>query len=142
MTGTVSVRGAFRWLLVLFYGAAGYLHLANPGPFLSIMPPGVPAPDEVVALTGIAELLGAAGLVQWRSASLRRAAGIGLALYALCVWPANMQHMLNDMAQEDSGLGLAYHGPRLAFQPVLIWLALWAGKATDWPLARHRDPTK
>ena len=55
---------------------------------------------------------------------------------------ANVQHMLNDMALTDGGLGLAYHGPRLAFQPVLIWLALWAGEATDWPLARRRFPTK
>ena len=84
-----------------------------------------------------AELMGAAGLVQGWSRDIRIAAGAGLALYALCVWPANVHHMMLDLAREDGGLGLAYHVPRLLFQPVLIWLALWAGKATDWPFARR-----
>lgn len=121
-------RTVLRWLLALFYGAAGMFHLVKPAPFLAIMPPGVPAPAAVVALTGIAELLGAAGLVQPWSLPLRRAAGWGLAAYALCVWPANVQHMFNDMARADQGLGLGYHLPRLTFQPVLIWLAWWVSR--------------
>ena len=67
---------------------------------------------------------------RWRSRglpALRRAGGIGLALYALCVWPANVNHMLIDLARTDGGgLPLAYHLPRLAAQPLLIWAALWA----------------
>lgn len=133
------IRTGLRWLLALFYGAAGYLHLANSAPFLSITPPWVPAPGPVVALTGIAELAGAVGLLQPWSAPLRRAAGWGLAAYALCVWPANFQHFLLDQARPDGGLGLGYHIPRLAAQPLLIWLALWASAATDWPFrARSR----
>jgi uncharacterized membrane protein len=130
------IRAALRWALALLYAAAGYFHLAAPRPFLTITPGWVPAPEWVVALTGVAELLGAAALVQWTSTKLRRAAGIGLALYALCVWPANFQHMAIDLARADGGLGLAYHLPRLTFQPVLVWLALWAGEATEWPFAR------
>ncbi len=126
------LRTVLRWVLALFYGAAGAVHLVNPAPFLGIMPRWVPAPYEVVLLTGVAELAGAAALVQPWSPALRRAAGWGLALYALCVWPANVQHMLNDL-ERGGGLGLGYHVPRLAFQPVLIWLALWAAHATDWP---------
>lgn len=121
-------RTVLRWLLALLYAAAGVSHLINPVPFLTIMPPLVPAPEAVVALTGIAELLAAAGLVQPWSPALRRAAGWGLAAYALCVWPANVQHMINDMARPDQGLGLGYHLPRLAFQPVLIWLAWWVSR--------------
>ena len=122
------IRTGLRWLLALFYAAAGVIHLANPAPFLAIMPPWVPAPGPVVALTGIAELAGAAGLLQPWSVPLRRAAGWGLAAYALCVWPANVQHMLIDLARPDHGLGLGYHVPRLAFQPVLIWLAWWVSR--------------
>ena len=121
-------RALLRWLLALFYGAAGVIHIVNPAPFLMIMPLWVPAPEAVVALTGIAELLGTAGLIQPWSPALRRAAGWGLAAYALCVWPANVQHMLNDWARPDQGLGLGYHLPRLAFQPVLIWLAWWVSR--------------
>ncbi len=121
-------RTVARWSLFLFYGLAGVLHLRAPHPFMAIMPPWVPFPAWVVMATGVAELLGAAGLLQSRSPQLRRAAGIGLALYALCVWPANVQHLLIDLARPDGGLGLGYHIPRLAAQPLLIWLALWAGE--------------
>ena len=44
--------------------------------------------------------------------------------------------MLLDLARADGGAGLAYHIPRLAAQPVLIWLALWASEVTDWPWKR------
>ena len=99
-----------------------------PAPFVGIVPPFVPHPALVVLLTGLAELAGAAGLVQPWSPPLRKAAGWGLAAYALCVWPANVQHMLIDMARPAGhGLPLAYHIPRLALQPVLIWWALKAG---------------
>lgn len=125
-----------RWLLGLFYFAAGVLHLALPAPFIGIMPPWVPEPDLVVALTGAAELAGAIGLVQTRSLPLRRAAGIGLALYALCVWPANFHHALSDIALSGVHLSWWYHGPRLALQPVIIWWALWASGVTDWPFNR------
>jgi uncharacterized membrane protein len=138
------IRTAARCLLVLFYGVAGYFHLAAPAPFLNIVPAWVPAPTTVIALTGVAELLGAAGLAQPWSAKLRQAAGWGLALYALCVWPANFHHMALDLARPDHGWGLAYHIPRLLAQPLIIWLALWASEAADWPFARRTNgiPTK
>jgi uncharacterized membrane protein len=62
---------------------------------------------------------------------------VGLALYALCVWPANFQHLTLDLARPDGGLGLGYHVPRLLAQPLIIWLALWAGEVTEWPFARR-----
>jgi uncharacterized membrane protein len=117
------------FLLALFYGFAGVMHLIAPAPFLLITPAWVPFPAAVVALTGVAELAGALGVAQWRRPDLRRAAGWGLALYALCVWPANFQHLLNDLASADGGAGLGYHIPRLAAQPLLIWLTLWASGA-------------
>ena len=133
------IRTGLLWLMAAFYGAAGYFHLANPAPFLLIIPPWVPAPEAIIALTGLAELAGAAGLIQPWSRPLRRAAGWGLAAYALCVWPANFQHLLLDLGRADGGAGLRYHIPRLALQPVLIWLALWVSGATDWPFAKGRS---
>jgi len=123
--------------LALFYGVAGVVHLAMPAPFLKIMPGIVPAPEMVVQLTGAAELAGATALLQRWSPGLRRAGGWGLAAYALCVWPANINHMAMDLARADGGLGLAYHIPRMLAQPVLIWAALWAGGVTDWPWRRR-----
>jgi uncharacterized membrane protein len=130
-------RRLCRRLLALFYAVAGVFHLALPHPFVAITPRWVPAPALVVALTGVAELAGALGLLQARSPRLRRAAGWGLATYALCVWPANFHHMALDLARADGGLGLAYHVPRLAAQPLLIWLALWASGAIDRPRRRR-----
>ena len=132
------IRTVLRWLLAAFYAFAGYMHIAAPDGFLSIMPPQVPYPEAFVFWTGVAELLGAVGLIQWQSKGLRQAAGIGLALYALCVWPANIHHFALDMARPDGGLGLGYHVPRMIAQPIIIWLALWVGEATDWPLRRSR----
>lgn len=132
-------QGVLRILLGALYGAAGVLHLALPAPFLKVTPGWVPAAPLVIALTGLAELAGAAALLQPWSAPLRRAAGWGLAAYALCVWPANINHMMMDLARPDHGLGLAYHLPRMAAQPLLIWAALWTGGVSAWPFARARD---
>ncbi|PZQ23702.1 MAG: hypothetical protein DI569_04370 [Sphingopyxis macrogoltabida] len=115
------------------YAYAGYRHLATPAPFLAITPPWVPQPGFVVAATGVAEIAGAIGLM---IPATRKAAGWGLALYALCVWPANFHHALANVAIGGQTLGWGYHGPRLALQPVIIWWALWASGATDWPLRR------
>lgn len=122
------IRRALRWLLAALYALAGVIHLIRPAPFLAITPGWVPAPEAVVLLTGVAEILGAIGLVQPFSGPLRRAAGWGLALYALCVWPANINHFMIDMARADGGLGLAYHLPRLFAQPLIIWLAWWVSR--------------
>jgi len=131
----MSGRAITRWLLVLLYLAAGVLHLAMPRPFLGITPHWVPYAPLVITLTGLAELAGALGLAQPWSPGLRRAAGWGLAAYALCVWPANINHLLLDMARPGHGLGWAYHGPRMVAQPLLIWAALWAGGVIRWPFA-------
>lgn len=134
------IRPIVRWLLAAAYGSAGAAHLLAPSPFVAILPAWVPLPAEIVALTGIAEALGAAALAQPWSAPLRRAGAIGLALYALCVWPANWNHMLIDLARADGGgLPLAYHIPRLAAQPAIVWAALWAGEVLDWPFRRRGE---
>lgn len=114
---------------------AGIAHLARPAGFIAITPQWVPMPETVIALTGIAELAGATGLM---IPPLRRAAAIGLALYALCVWPANFNHALHDIPLGGAHLSWWYHGPRLALQPVIIWWALWAGTVIDWPFGRRR----
>ena len=132
-------RAVCRVVLALLYGLAGYMHLARPEPFLSITPDWVPLAPEVIFWTGVAELLGAAGLLQPWSAPVRRAAAWGLAAYAVCVFPANINHFAMDMARPDGGLGLAYHVPRMFAQPVVVWLALWSGGVTDWPWRRRPD---
>ena len=126
-----------RVLLAALYLTAGIFHVARPQPFLGITPHWVPWPDTVILLTGLAELAAVPALLQPWSKPLRRAAGIGLAIYAVCVYPANVNHMLIDLGKPDHGLGLAYHVPRLLAQPLVVWAALWAGDVIDWP-CHHR----
>jgi uncharacterized membrane protein len=95
----------------------------------------VPFAPTVILFTGVAEIAGAVGLILPR---LRRAAGIGLALYAVLVFPANIQHAIMDLGLADPDLGWAYHGPRLVFQPVIVWWALWVGEVIDWPFRRRQ----
>ena len=59
-----------------------------------------------------------------------------LALYALCVWPANIKHAIEGIHLPPIPGSWWYHGPRLAIQPVLIWWALFCASVTDWPLRR------
>ena len=131
------IRTVLRVGLAVFYAVAGYAHIASPAPFLQITPDWVPLPQQVVFWTGIAELLGAAALIQWGSPRLRQAGAVGLALYAVGVFPANVNHFIMDMAAPDKGLGLGYHVPRMFAQPILVWLALWTGGITDWPIRRR-----
>ena len=133
----IEVRDVLRLVLALIYLIAGVAHIVSPAGFLRITPGWVPAPDLVVLFTGLCEILGAVALAF--VPVLRRAAGIGLALYAICVLPANINHALNDIAIGGVQLSWWYHGPRLLFQPVAVWWALWAGGVTDWPLGAKDD---
>ena len=124
-------------MLAAAYLLAGVLHLHSPEPFLSITPDWVPNPRAVIAATGMCEIAGAIGLLVPR---LRRLAGMMLALYAVCVFPANIKHAIDYITLGRGGLTLWYHVPRLLLQPVIVWWALFAGGVIDWPLRRHSYP--
>jgi uncharacterized membrane protein len=124
-----------QFVMAAFYAVAGVAHLSSPGGFLAIIPPWVPYPHTVIAFTGVCELAGAIGLVTSR---FRWWAGVMLAAYAVCVFPANMRHALEGIAIGGRTMGRWYHVPRLLFQPVLVWWALFAGKVVDWPWGRSR----
>ena len=123
-------RTISRYVLAAVYAVAGVAHLARPGTFLLITPDWVPYPRQVILGTGLCELAGAGGLLTRR---LRWAAGIGLALYAVCVFPANIKHAVAGLPPGEVQLGWWYHVPRLALQPGLVWWALFAGKVVTWP---------
>lgn len=124
------LRVALRIVLSAIYLAAAALHLAAGSQMLAIMPPAIPFPGAVVALTGLCEIAGASGLL-WKPT--RWWAGVMLALYAVCVWPANIYQALWQVHVPPLPDSWWYHGPRIAFQPVLIWAALFAGRVIAWP---------
>jgi len=115
-----------RLTIAPLYLLAGLIHLLRPALFMQVMPAAIPHPMAVVALTGMAEIAGAAGLFVPRTRTL---AGAALALYAVCVYPANILHAVHDLST-GTGLGWAYHYPRLFAQPFICWWALAAGGLT------------
>jgi uncharacterized membrane protein len=130
------MRAFLRYVLALIYAIAGVAHLRAPAGFILITPPWVPAPDVVVFVTGVCEIVGAVALAF--VPPYRRSAGIALAAYAVCVFPANINHALNDIAIGGVDMSWWYHGPRLLFQPVAVWWALWVGNVTNWPFGARR----
>lgn len=122
-----------RVVLAVFYGVAGIVHVGFPSVFLRVMPEIVPYPVTVIVATGVCELMGAAALLTPR---WRKPAGIMLALYAVCVFPANLKHAWLDVFVAHDYATLWYHIPRMPLQALLIWAALFAGGAVDWPWRR------
>jgi uncharacterized membrane protein len=131
-----NARSLTRLLLAAIYAPFGVVHVIAPHGFLAIMPPGVPFPRAVVIFTGLCEIAGAIGLLVPRT---RHLAGIMLALYAACVWPANIWHAFSGVSVPPLPSSWWYHGPRLLLlQPLFIWAPLWAAGVIDWPFRRRR----
>ncbi|SEH31954.1 Uncharacterized membrane protein [Methylobacterium sp. 275MFSha3.1] len=128
-------RRRLRYALAAIYGFIGVVHLVATDAMLPLMPDWVPQPRLVILATGLCEIAGAVGLLTGR---FRRAAALGLALYAVCVYPANLKHAFEHVHVEGIPDSWWYHGPRLAFQPVFVWAALWAGGLIDWPFGGRR----
>ncbi len=112
-----------RFTLAPVFILVGLVHLTRADLFIPMMPRVIPYPSAVIVLTGIAEIAGAIGLFLPRTRAL---AGIMLALYAVCVYPVNVNHAVHDLST-GNGLGWAYHYPRLFAQPFICWWALVAG---------------
>jgi uncharacterized membrane protein len=128
--GFSTPRAVMRWILAIFFVAAGVAHLAAPEELLKITPEWVPFAPQVIFVTGWCEFAGAAALV---TRPLRHWAGIALAAYAVCVWPANFKHALDGIDIPHITSSWWYHAPRLALQPVIVWWALFCAGVIDWP---------
>ena|ERR1700677_4271711 len=118
------LRTGLRFLLAALFLFAGTVHLASPTLFLPIMPPWIPFPMACIIVSGIAELAGGFGLLV-PSRSIRTAAGWGLILLLVAVFPANVY-----MAAAHIQVHGIPHEPwqawaRLPLQPLLIAAVAW-----------------
>ncbi|MDX2234796.1 MAG: hypothetical protein NW200_09880 [Hyphomonadaceae bacterium] len=127
-------RTGVLWALAFVFVVNGALHFLWTDAYAAIVPPWAPDARFAVQATGVASLLGGAGLLV---PPLRKAAGVGLALYCVAVFPANIHHALGDVAVAGRTADWTYHGPRLLLQPALVWACLWAAGVIDWPLAKR-----
>lgn len=111
-------------------GVAGTGHFLAADTFRAQVPPWMPYPEAVIAISGVIELAFAAALVFTRE---RRAlVGWLLAAFFVIIFPGNISQFVTgtDAFGLDSDAARAV---RLLFQPVLVVWALWCtGAWRQW----------
>jgi uncharacterized membrane protein len=107
-----------RIALAVLFVIAGVVHFVLPAPFRAIMPQWLPAHAALVAISGAAEIAGGIGLLL---PATRRAAGVGLILLLVAVFPANVQMLLQYRARGVPWWGELLLWLRLPLQFLLIW---------------------
>jgi uncharacterized membrane protein len=105
--------------VVLWFGVGGLAHFVLTQTEMRIVPPYVPWPRAAVLVSGMFELLGAAGIL-WPP--LRRTAGIGLTALTVAVTPCHI-YMLQH--PERFGVPLWALWLRLPVQLAPLALILW-----------------
>lgn len=113
-----------RLLLAGVFVFAGMMHFVIPASYVGIMPPWLPWHRGLVYLSGALEIAGGVGLLVPRT---RRAAGIGLILLLIAVWPANLQMLLNARA---AGRPLWHQTLLWLRLPLQLVLIIWAWRAS------------
>jgi len=98
-----------RWILAVFFIAAGVNHFRVPDVYFGMMPPWLPWPSALNEISGAAEILGGLGLLVART---RRFAGWGLIVLLVVVFPANVH------------VALIGHMPGFNFAHALLWWRL------------------
>ena len=100
----------------------GVEHFLRPAPFDTIVPAYLGFPRFWTLASGIAEVLLGIGIML---PPCRRWAALCLAVFLVCVYPANLNMWLNDIPFNGHVLSHKAHLLRLFIQLLLICLALW-----------------
>jgi uncharacterized membrane protein len=118
----MNTRGPSRWLLALFFIVAGANHFRDPGFYLPTIPSWFPWHQELVALSGGAEIVGGiAAMVPFT----RRTAGWGLIALLIAVFPANVNTAIDHPRAPERPLVDLLLWLRLPVQAVLIAWVWW-----------------
>jgi len=111
----MRLKSVSCWVLGIFFIVAGVNHFLSPGMYQTIMPPFLPWPMALIYISGVAEILGGAGVLVPKA---RRIAGWGLIALLIAVFPANI-YAVHAMSA-SSALVRALLIVRLPLQAVLI----------------------
>ena len=104
-------------ILTAVFLLSGVLHLVNPDAFGWLMPPWLPEPTLLIYVSGVLELVCAAGLI-----FKQRWAGLLSAAVLLGVWPANIWFAFSVLGSANIWLIIAAW-VRLPLQVPLIYFA-------------------
>jgi uncharacterized membrane protein len=113
-----------RLLMGALYITTGTLHFLITRRYVAVMPPYLPAPRELVFISGAAEIAGGIGVLL-PSRRVRRAAAWGLVALLIAVMPANIYMVTNH--GRFPGIPLWAAVLRLPLQLPLIY---WAWRYT------------
>ncbi len=122
-SGMSRTKQILLWVMAAFYAFAGYNHLMTPDFYLAIMPPGLPNPEWLNLLSGLAEITLGVYLLAPR---VRVFAAWGIIALLIAVFPANVYAALENVGAGGPGTGpgaVAY--VRLPFQALFIAWAWW-----------------
>lgn len=109
--------------LSLFFAFTAAGHFVMTEEMAEMLPPTVPYRVGLIYLTGVFELMGAAGVWVPR---LRRVAGLCLILLLIGVLPANVYSAFKRVEFGGHGAGPAYLIARVPFQLFVIWWTYYA----------------
>jgi uncharacterized membrane protein len=123
-----------RWALALFFVAAGLNHFRAPEVYFGMMPPWLPWPLAMIAISGAAEVLGGIGLLV---PATRRLAGWGLIALLIAVFPANV-HVALQGKMPGFDFSPTVLWARLPFQAVAIAAVWWVALARPKGSASER----
>jgi uncharacterized membrane protein len=126
MAGRRLANTSLPWLAA-FFMLAGAMHFVRPMPYVGIMPPWLPSAALLVAVSGFAEIAGGAGVLV---PATRRAAGVGLILLLVAVFPANIYMLILAIAGAKPRWWQSLLWLRLPLQPLMIW---WVWRAAIRP---------
>jgi uncharacterized membrane protein len=111
------------YVMAFNYAAAGFMHLLNPGFFLPLIPRGLPSPEWLNLLSGLAEIVLGVYLLEPRT---RIFAAWGIIALLIAVFPANVYGALENVGPGGPGTGPGlFHWIRLPFQALLLVWAWW-----------------
>jgi uncharacterized membrane protein len=103
---------------------AGILHFVIPTWYADMIPRWMPQPVLLVYLSGVAEIVGGAGLLHPRTRTL---AAFGLVVLLVAVFPAHIEMLQQAQGRDVSPLVRGALWGRLPLQLVLIW---WVWRVT------------
>jgi uncharacterized membrane protein len=127
LKGRGIARAVLLWLLAAFFVLAGLNHFREPAVYLGMMPPWLPWPAALIAVSGACEVLGGIGILVPRT---RRAAAWGIIALLAAVFPANL-HVALMGRMPGFGFSPAVLWLRLPFQAVFAFAVAWAALAGD-----------
>jgi uncharacterized membrane protein len=118
------------WVMAVAYAGAGFNHLVNPDFYIRIMPPGLPSPEWLNLISGLAEIVLGVFLLEPRTRIL---AAWGLIALLIAVFPANVYVATANLGIDGApGTGPGgLHYLRFPFQVVFILWAWWYTRPDD-----------